>query len=81
MVTHTVNHNRVFVEERKGSSTAPIMGGMQNNICPLIQRPFDDCYCTSTSSLYAEATIYFCGSHYKACEIYVKNMKGKGDQG
>jgi hypothetical protein len=47
-------------------------------LCPNIQKPFDNCYCASTSSLYAEATIYYCGGSYKDCEIYAKHAK-EGD--
>ncbi len=48
-------------------------------LCPYIQKPFEHCYCTSTSSLYAEATIYYCGGNYKDCEIYVKNTAPKDE--
>jgi hypothetical protein len=47
-------------------------------LCPYIQKPFEQCYCTSTSSLYAEATIYYCGGNYKDCEIYAKNAASEG---
>ena len=49
-------------------------------LCPNINKPFDNCYCTSTSSLYAEATIYYCGGNYKDCEIYVKNAEGRAEE-
>ena len=62
-------------------STVEMVGETQSMLCPFIQKPFDECYCTSTSSLYAEATIYFCGGHFRACEIYVKNVKGRDNQG
>jgi hypothetical protein len=82
MMTHAVNHNRIFgKEERDGGSAVTMMSDTQNRLCPFIQKPFDDCYCTSTSSLYAEATIYYCGGHYRACEIYAKNVKEKGNHG
>jgi hypothetical protein len=44
-------------------------------LCPNIHKPFDNCYCASTSSLFAEATIYYCGGSYKDCEIYAKHAK------
>jgi hypothetical protein len=82
MITREVNQNRVFgKEERDGGGSMAILSDIQSKLCPFIQKPFNDCYCTSTSSLYAEATIYFCGGHYQACEIYVKSMKGNGNQG
>ena len=48
-------------------------------LCPHIQKPFENCYCTSTSSLYAEATIYYCGGNYKDCEIFAKNAAPEGE--
>ncbi len=46
----------------------------KGTLCPNIQNPFDNCYCVSTSSACAEATIHFCGGSYKDCEIYAKNL-------
>ena len=45
----------------------------RKNLCPFIHAPFENCYCTSTSSLYAEATIRYCGGAYKDCAIYLKH--------
>lgn len=56
--------------EKEKSAKQPVSA-----LCPNIRKPFDNCYCTSTSSFYAEATIYYCGGSYKECEIYVKNAK------
>ncbi len=41
--------------------------------CPFVAMPFQDCYCTSTSSADVESTILFCGGEYRKCEIYVRN--------
>lgn len=49
-------------------------------LCPYIHTPFENCYCTSTSSLFAEATIYYCGGNYKDCEIYEKNSEEEGEK-
>ncbi len=49
-------------------------------LCPNINKPFDKCYCISTSSLHAEATIYYCGGNYKDCEIYMKNAEGRAEE-
>ena len=49
-------------------------------LCPNIHKPFDNCYCASTSSLYAEATIHYCGGSYKDCEIYAKHAKEGGEK-
>ncbi len=78
MITHEINRNLTNGKEKRDGGAIATMNGTQSKLCPFIQEPYDDCYCTSTSSLYAEATIYFCGGHYRACEIYVKNTKGKG---
>jgi hypothetical protein len=43
-------------------------------ICPFIRSPFASCYCASTSSLYTEATIHYCGGNFQECEIYGKNV-------
>ncbi len=47
-------------------------------LCPFIGKPFESCYCASTSSLYTEATIHYCGGNFKKCEIYEKNIGSKG---
>jgi len=49
-------------------------------LCPNIHEPFDNCYCVSTSSLQAEATIYYCGGSYKDCEIYAKHADEGGEK-
>ncbi len=49
-------------------------------LCPNIDKPFDDCYCISTSSLYTEATIYYCGGNYRDCEIYAKNAEKRSNE-
>ncbi|MBI5640504.1 MAG: hypothetical protein HZA17_08775 [Nitrospirae bacterium] len=51
---------------------------INRSLCPFIMKPFDGCYCTSTSSLYTEATIFYCGGNYKQCEIYGKKLKEMG---
>ncbi len=82
MMTNTTNaasYGPVSGKDYRKAVSAAAADEPQGKLCPFIQKPFDDCYCTSTSSLYAEATIYFCGGHYRACEIYAKNAKG--DQG
>ncbi len=53
-------------------------GQGKNALCPNIRNPFDDCYCVSTSSMYAEATIHYCGGGYKDCEIYAKHSAEEG---
>ncbi|MBA4373951.1 MAG: hypothetical protein C0402_13965 [Thermodesulfovibrio sp.] len=41
-------------------------------LCPFVSRPFEDCYCASTSSMVVESTILFCGGDFKKCEIYCR---------
>jgi hypothetical protein len=43
-------------------------------LCPFIRKPFDACYCASTSSIYTEATIHYCGGNFEQCEIYKENV-------
>jgi hypothetical protein len=59
-----------LIKQEKGNSV----------LCPNIRKPFDNCYCASTSSLFAEATIYYCGGSYKDCEIYAKHAKEGGEK-
>jgi hypothetical protein len=75
------NCNREDVRERNSEMD----GEMPNQtgkkvLCPNIHKPLDNCYCISTSSLYAEATIYYCGGNYKDCEIYAKNAEGRAEE-
>ncbi len=51
-----------------------------NMLCPNVHKPFEDCYCASTSSLFAEATIHYCGGRYQDCEIYARHTKKGGDK-
>jgi hypothetical protein len=44
-------------------------------LCPFVRSPFVGCYCASTSSLYTEATIHYCGGNFEKCEIYEKNTR------
>ena len=53
--------------------------GGKKLICPFILKPFENCYCTSTSSLLTEATIHYCGGNYQKCYIYEKNMQLLGE--
>jgi hypothetical protein len=42
-------------------------------LCPYVSRPFEECYCTSTSSMVVESTILFCGGDFQKCEIYCRH--------
>ena len=74
------NCNREDMRERKCAMDREMSNQVGRRVlCPNIEKPFDNCYCTSTSSLYAEATIYYCGGNYKDCEIYAKNAEGRAE--
>ena len=51
---------------------------VKKTLCPFINKPFEGCYCISTSSLYTEATINYCGGNFKQCDIYGKIAGSKG---
>ncbi len=75
MMPNVTSYRPVSGKDQRHVGNTVAVGETQGKLCPFIQKPFEECYCTSTSSLYAEATIYFCGGHYRACEIYAKNVK------
>jgi hypothetical protein len=52
-------------------------GLAKNMLCPFLLKPFEGCYCTSTSSLYTEATIYYCGGNFEKCDIYKRYLAGQ----
>jgi hypothetical protein len=64
------------MKEKENSNMENKMTVLTSNkpLCPFIQKPFEGCYCTSTNSLYTEATIHYCGGHFRQCEIYGKNI-------
>ncbi len=75
------NCHRDNVLERRNTMRKGLSGEREKGVlCPNIKKPFNDCYCTSTSSLHAEATIYYCGGGYKDCEIYLKNAGEEGEK-
>ncbi len=45
-------------------------------LCPFLLKPFEGCYCASTSSLDTESTIFYCGGNFEKCDIYRKHMEG-----
>jgi hypothetical protein len=58
--------------KEKAMMTIDVSGG----ICPLTIKPADGCYCTSTNSIHAEATVYYCGGNFEKCDIYLRNTGG-----
>lgn len=53
-------------------------GLAKKTVCPFINKPFEGCYCTSTSSLNTEAIINYCGGNFNQCDIYRKFAGSKG---
>lgn len=49
----------------------------KNDICPFVQEPFDECYCYNLTSRFIDSAIYYCGNHFKSCEIYKRNRSDK----
>jgi hypothetical protein len=48
-------------------------------LCPFLQEPFDDCYCSKMSSQDIERAVYLCSNNYRMCDIY-KNGNGHDDK-
>ena len=46
-------------------------------LCPMLNEPFDDCYCLKMSSQDIERTVFLCSTNYRLCDIY-KSGKGNG---
>ena len=40
------------------------------NVCPLIDRQYEDCYCNSLDSQDIEKVISYCGGSYRLCQVY-----------
>ncbi len=65
-----------FAKDNKGKREEEMTPQLVNRIlCPFVRKPLEECYCASTSSLYTEATIHYCGGNFKKCEIYERNMR------
>ena len=59
--------------EDKGDSTPFRTRGRR--LCPFVNKPFDECFCSDTGSASAEAAIRVCGGNFEACEIYMRRMR------
>ncbi|MBI5100679.1 MAG: hypothetical protein HZB33_02400 [Nitrospirae bacterium] len=55
-----------------GESMSQGLSG-EKRVCPFVSGPFENCYCRSTSSMFVESTIKFCGGDFEKCEIYCHN--------
>jgi len=72
------NNQGALMEKNNEIEESMLSGPAKRILCPFINKPFEGCYCTSTSSLYTEATINFCGGNFKQCDIYGKIAGSKG---
>lgn len=39
-------------------------------ICPFMGKPFANCYCVRTESIYISKVLSLCGRNYECCDIY-----------
>lgn len=46
-------------------------------LCPQLQEPFDECYCSKMSSQDIERAVYLCSNNFETCDIYI-NSNGNG---
>ena len=51
------------------------------NLCPNIKAPFDDCYLSNMDSAKVFGAVYFCGGHYRECEIYKRHAESEKLEG
>ncbi len=49
---------------------------INKRFCPLLSKPFDDCYCVKLSSQDIERAIHFCTKYFKRCEVYKTLIAG-----
>jgi len=42
----------------------------KKNVCPFIQKYYEECYCNSLDSQDIEKVISFCGGSYRQCQVY-----------
>ncbi len=43
---------------------------MSNKKCPLADKLFSECHCSSMSSLSVQESVYYCSNNYEKCGIY-----------
>ncbi len=41
-----------------------------NEYCPFISNPCDECYCFRLTSSNINSLLYYCGKNFKQCDIY-----------
>jgi len=53
----------------------------ENGCCPFVPEPFDGCYCVGLESKSVPDAIYYCGGHYRECDIYLLHeVKRTGEE-
>jgi hypothetical protein len=50
---------------------------INKKLCPFIQNPFDECYCTIMTSQDIERAVYLCSNNFEKCDIYKNVNNGK----
>ena len=43
---------------------------INKKLCPFLNEPFDECYCSRMSSQDIERAVYLCSNNFEFCEIY-----------
>ncbi len=43
---------------------------INKKLCPFLDEPFDECYCSRMSSQDIERAVYLCSNNFEICEIY-----------
>jgi hypothetical protein len=49
--------------------------GNWENICPILDNPEPDCYCSDMNSLTIPYIAKYCLRHFRACSIYQRVLK------
>ena len=52
----------------------------RSNLCPLIDEPCSECFCSDLRSQNIEAAIRYCSGNFEECEIF-KRRGGRGQNG
>ena len=50
---------------------------MNRQVCPFVERPFEECFCYSLSSSQVRQALHFCACHFQECFIYMKKSAGQ----
>lgn len=50
---------------------------VKRKLCPFVKQPLHNCYCYNLNSKSINPAIYYCGNHYRACEIFIKETDSR----